>query len=105
MSGRVRKMGEAIGNRKFSPTERMFVCNLKLRGKKYSEIQQIFSEKFGKPAPSRNGTIRMAAKLMQEFTVLTLRKGRAGRKLTFRATQNILSVGENSLLPMASTIS
>ena len=92
MPARVQKMGDAIDNREFSPTERMFVCNLKLRGKKYSEIQQIFSEKFGKPAPSRNGTIRMAAKLRKEFTVLTLRKGRAGRKFTVRTAQNIDAV-------------
>ena len=92
MPARVQKMGDTIDNREFSPTEIMFVCNLKLVGKKYPKIQQLFSEKFGKPAPSRNGTIRMVGELRKEFTVLTLRKESAGRKFTVWTAQNIDAV-------------
>ena len=79
-------------SREFTPAEKMFVCNLKIAGEKYPSISNQFTQKFGKLPPSRSGVFRLVKKLKDKFTVLDLRKGRSGRKVTIRKPRNIASV-------------
>ena len=75
--------------REFSPAEKIFICNLMMSGEKYPKIVQLFTEKFGKPPPTRNGAYKMVQKLNTNFTVMDMRKGRSGRKITVRTPRNI----------------
>ena len=61
-----------------------------MSGKKYSEIEQLFRDKFGKEAPCRRAANKMLLKFRQHYTVSNLRKGRgAGPKVTVRTPANI----------------
>ena len=68
--------------REFSPAEKMFICNQKMAGEKYPKICELFTAKFGKAPPSRSGAWRIVAKLKNKYTVLDMRKGRSGRRVT-----------------------
>ena len=48
-----------------------------MSGEKYPKIVQLFTEKFGKPPPTRNGAYKMVQKLNTNFTVMDMRKGRS----------------------------
>ena len=75
--------------REFSSEEKMFICKLKMAGEKYPTISRLFTEKFGKDAPTRRGANKLVAKLQTQFTVQDLRKGRSGRRITVRTPRNI----------------
>ena len=90
MPPRIRDNGDSM--REFSSAEKMFVCNLKIAGEKYPNICKLFTEKFGKSPPNRQGANKMVQKLRNKFTVHDLRKGRSGRKFTVRTPANIASV-------------
>ena len=96
MPPRVQEHGDHRPNRgkgiQYSPEEKIFICNLKLSGKKYPEICHLFTSKFGKVPPNRSTAKRLVVKLNKNFTVLDLRKGRSGCKKTVRTARNIALV-------------
>ena len=63
----------------FSPTEKMFACNLKLKGKKYPSITRHFNNRFRRGPPTRQGINKMVRNLNTKYTTLDCRKGRSGR--------------------------
>ena len=50
-------------NRQFTPSQRMFLCSLKLRGLEYPHIENKFSAKFGVLPPIKDGLNKMAKNL------------------------------------------
>ena len=76
-------------DREFSPEEKVFICNLKMAGEDYPTISTMFTAKFGKPPPTRQGANKMVAKFRTHFTVMDRRKGKCGRKFTVRTPRNI----------------
>ena len=76
----------------FSPCERMFVCQLKLKGDTFPNIRSKFMVRFGKTAPSRSAMKYMADKLRTSYTVWDRRKGNCGPKKTVRTPEVIASV-------------
>ena len=89
MPPRVLEGGDQNQGREFSPLERMFICELKMKGKKYPNIARLFSEKFGKSPPTRDGAHKMLTKLTTQGTVMTTRKGNSGPKFKDRTARNI----------------
>ena len=89
MPPRVLEGGDQNQGREFSPLERMFICKLKMEGKKYPNIARLFSEKFGKSPPTRDGAHKMLTKLTTQGTVMTTRKGNSGPKFKVRTARNI----------------
>ena len=77
-------MGPAGKKGKFSPCERMFVCQKKLAGDTYPNIRSKLMLRFGKQAPSRSSMQYMVEKLKTKHTA------------NFCWQTNILSQGENS---------
>ena len=54
MPSRVNLSGDqADKSREFSNEQRMFVCELKMEGKKYPTISGLFTAKYGTAPPSR----------------------------------------------------
>ena len=49
--------------RQFTPSQRMFLCSLKLRGLEYPDIENKFSAKFGVLPPIKDGLNKMAKNL------------------------------------------
>ena len=78
--------------REFSPAEKMFICNQKMSGVKYPVIRDLFTEKFGKNPPSRVGVWKMMMKMKNKFTMLDMRKGNSGRKVSVRSPGLIAAV-------------
>ena len=89
MPPRVLEGGDQNQRREFSPLERMFICEWKMKGKKYPNIARLFSEKFGKSPPTRDGAHKMLTKLTTQGTVMTTRKGNSGPKFKVRTARNI----------------
>ena len=84
--------GAVHRSRLFTPAERMFVCDLRLRGTKYPEIKHLFTAKFGKNAPTKQGMYQLMTKLKDKYTMFNCMKGRCGRKVTVRTARNIAAV-------------
>ena len=76
----------------FSPSEKMFACNLKLKGKKYPSITRHFNNRFRRGPPTRQGINKMVRNLNTKYTTLDCRKGRSGRPVSVRTVQNIAAV-------------
>ena len=85
-------MPAVVRNREYSPAEKMFVVDLKLKGIKYTTIKSMFLSKFNKAPPTRQGLYYLTMKLKNKFTVLDQRKGRSGRRVTVRTDRNIAAV-------------
>ena len=80
------------GGREFTPAQKMFVCDLKMKGTKYTTIKTLFMAKFNKAPPTRQGLHYLTTKLKNKFTLLDQRKGRVGKKISVRTPRNIASV-------------
>ena len=63
-------------DREYSPAEKMFVVDLKLKGMKYDTIKTMFLAKFNKVPPTRQGLHYLTMKLKKSSQSWT--KERAG---------------------------
>ena len=79
-------------SREFSNEHRMFVCELKMEGKKYPIIRRRFTAKYGTDTapPSRQCCNKLVCNLNVNFTVKDCRKGIVGRKITVRTPRRSL---------------
>ena len=82
----------------FAPSERMFVCLLKLADDNFPSIKRKFQERFGKLAPCRSAMKAMLVKLTTKFTVWNLRKGNSGPNKIVRTPEMIASVKKRASL-------
>ena len=79
----------------FSPCERMFVCQLKMKGDTFPNIKSKFMVRFGKAPPCRSAMNYMVKKLDTSYTVWDRRKVNTGRKKTVRTPEVIAAVGRS----------
>ena len=92
MAPRVQEVDDHPVRPVFSPSEKMFACNLKLKGKKYPSITRHFNNRFRRGPPTRQGINKMVRNLNTKYTTLDCRKGRSGRPVSVRTVQNIAAV-------------
>ena len=77
------------GDHEFSASQRAFVVEHKLAGRKYPSISRRFQEKYGIEAPTRRHVYNLVKKLKTKYTLLDQRKGKKGRPNTVVNARNI----------------
>ena len=74
----------------YTPEQRLFIYTEKVQGTTYNNLQTLFLQKFGIPAPHRRTCNKIKRKISTEYTCHNLNMGRSGRKRTARSDENIL---------------
>jgi len=74
----------------YTPEQRFFVYNLQQLDFTYRNLQPLFLQKFGIPAPAKRHCRRISKKVSTEYTFQNLNTGRSGRKKSARSDDNIL---------------
>ena len=77
------------GDREFSDSQKQFVLENKLAGKKYPSITRRFKEKYGFVLPSARHALRLVEKLKKKYSLLDQRKGNSGRRGNIANNRNL----------------
>ena len=79
------------GDHEFSASQRAFVVEHKLAGRKYPSISRRFQEKYGIEAPTRRHVYNLVKKLKTKYTLLDQRKGKKGHPLGWFSMRSLTS--------------
>lgn len=81
----------------YTDEQRFFIYAEKEKRTSYTDIQRLFLQKFGIPAPNRASCYKIYQKVTTNYTAQNLNRGRSGRRRSVRTDDNVLAVMDSIL--------